>query len=141
LAAALLQQLQQQNPALLQNLVGQHHFANSTSQPTTNNGTNQNVNNQINAHRFNGNAENAVKCTAVPQSPPAQKTSIASIPAPPTAHNAIHRKHIGDGQTSTSTQRRPTTENGWPTTSNATSNGDQEPGCENKENGDVWVMR
>lgn len=91
MAAALLQQLQQQNPALLQNLVSQQQFANSTSQPSTNNTTNR-VNN---AQYFN--AENAVKCTAVPQSPPAQKPpQIGSIPAPPMPHNSIHRKNTSE---------------------------------------------
>jgi hypothetical protein len=73
MAAALLQQLQQQNPSLLQNIVGQHHFANSTSP------------------QINGNkqpfVDNAVKSTAVPP---------ATIPAPPAPHNAINRRNTGE---------------------------------------------
>lgn len=92
MAAALFQQLQQQNPALLQNLVGQHQFANSLNQPVP---QPTNTNNRVNVQRFN-NGENAVKCTAVPQSPPAQKPSIAGIPAPPVPHNAINRKNTSD---------------------------------------------
>lgn len=142
MAAALLQQLQQQNPALLQNLVGQHCFVNSAPNPQVNN-----TSRVPNAQQFKSNGDNAVKCTAVPQSPSVQKLHLGGIPAPPLPHNAIHRKNTNETPSLVSTTHRRSTlsnsENGWPTTSS--SNGDQEPDCENKENGGqdppVWVMR
>ncbi|KAI6179531.1 Protein lin-10 [Aphelenchoides besseyi] len=128
IAAVLLQQLQQQNPALLQNLIGQHHFANAPAMngdPTSTEPT------------F-GNGDNAVKntSTVVP-------VAASSIPAPPAPQNLINRRADVNVP---STSKRPSashSENGWPLTTTSDSL-DQQPQNENKENGSqepVWVMR
>ncbi|KAI6222022.1 Protein lin-10 [Aphelenchoides besseyi] len=128
IAAVLLQQLQQQNPALLQNLIGQHHFANAPALNGDHTSTEPSF----------GNGDNAVKNTStiVP-------VAASSIPAPPAPQNLINRR--GDANVP-STSKRPSashSENGWLLTTTSDSL-DQQPQNENKENGSqepVWVMR